>query len=417
MGGPVRNWAGNVAYSARSIARPGSLDELRRLVAGSDRVRALGTRHSFNRIADSPGVLVSVAGLPPAVAVAADRGSVSVPAGLRYGELAGHLRGHGLALPNLGSLPHISVGGACATGTHGSGDRNGCLSTAVSALELVTADGDLLTLRRSVDEEFAGAVVGLGRLGVVVRLMLDVVPAFGVRQYVYDGLPRDRLAEHFDEVFGSAYSVSIFTDWRSPRINQVWRKQLADAPEPERDWLDARLADGPRHPVAGISPVTCTEQLGVPGPWDERLPHFRLDFTPSVGAELQSEFLLPRDRAVEALAALDQVAHLISPVLLISEIRTVAADDLWLSPAYRRDTVGLHFTWVPDAAAVTPVIRAVEEALAPFEPRSHWGKLFGDRVVLPGSYDRLPDFRRLVDRCDPTGKFRNDLTDHVLQPS
>ena len=332
---------------------------------------------------------------------------MTVGAGVRYGELGAFLYERGLALGNLASLPHLSVGGACATATHGSGSGNGCLSTSVSALEVVTADGGLVTLRRG-DDDFAGAVVGLGLLGVVVRLTLDVLPAADVRQYVYDGLPG---WDHVLDVLDGGYSVSLFTDWRAPGATTVWRKVLE--PVPAGPFFGATPADGPRHPVAGIPPETCTEQGGVPGPWHERLPHFRLDHTPSVGHELQSEFLLPRSSARSALAALEPLAGRIADVLLISEIRAIAADDLWLSMAYGRPSVALHFTWQPDAAAVLPVLDAVEDALAPYDPRPHWGKLSRfddvDRV-----YPRLADFRALVIRWDPTRKFRNDLTDHAL---
>jgi xylitol oxidase len=151
----------------------------------------------------------------------------------------------------------------------------------------------------------------------------------------------------------------------------------------------------------------CTTQLGVPGPWHERLPHFRLDFTPSAGDELQSEFLVPRARAVEALTAVDGIRDRVAPVLQISEIRSIAADDLWLSPSYGRDTIGIHFTWIADSAAVLPVVSAVEEQLAPFEPRPHWGKVFTiDASAVTARYDRWPDFERLAAQYDPGGKLR-----------
>lgn len=438
MGARPTNWAGNVTFTARAVHHPASVDELRRLVAGSRRIRALGTGHSFNRVADAgrtgdgpgdgPGDLVSLAGLPPAIEVGPDRRTVTVGAGVRYGELARHLHRTGLALHNLGSLPHLSVGGACATGTHGSGDGNGSLATAVSALTLVTTGGELVTLSRAADgdgsdgdgsdgDDFHGAVVALGCLGVVTSLTLDVQPAFDVRQYVYDGLPREALDEHFDEVLGAGYSVSLFTDWSGPRIGQVWvkrRDRPGDRP-PEPRWLGARLADGPRHPLPDRPTAACTPQLGVPGPWHERLPHFQATFTPSSGQELQSELLLPRRHAVEALAAVARLAGLVTPVLQVSEIRTVAADPLWLSPSYRRDSVALHFTWVPDPAAVEPVVAAVEAALAPYDPRPHWGKLFAaGPASLARCYRRLPDFRRLVHRYDPAGTFGNELTDRWL---
>ncbi|AVT33599.1 MULTISPECIES: D-arabinono-1,4-lactone oxidase [unclassified Plantactinospora] len=413
---PLSNWAGNVDFRARRLHRPTSLAELRSLVAGSDRIRALGTAHSFNRIADTTGDLVSVAGLPPVLEIDRAAGTVTVSAALRYGDLVGELDRAGLALHNLGSLPHISVAGACATGTHGSGPGNGNLATAVAALELVTADGELLTLRRG-DDDFLGAVVGLGALGVVTRLTLDLVPAFEIAQYVYDDLPREQLDAHSAEILGGGYSVSLFTDWTGPRINQVWVKRRTDvdggAAEPH--WYGGTLAAEPRHPVPGMSAVHCTEQLGVPGPWHARLPHFRLEFTPSSGEELQSEYFVPREHLGAAMAALDGIADRIAAVLQISEIRTIAADELWLSPSHRRDSAALHFTWVKETEAVLPVLAAVEERLAPYAPRPHWGKLFGTPPEqLRDRYDRYADFAKLIRRYDPSGKFRNEMLDRYF---
>ncbi|HUK71048.1 MAG TPA: FAD-binding protein [Streptosporangiaceae bacterium] len=411
------NWAGNVVYRADRIERPRTVEELQHLVAANERVRALGTGHSFNRIADSSGVLISVAGLPPVMEIDTGRASVTASAGLRYGDLAPRLHVAGYALHNLGSLPHISVSGACATGTHGSGDANGNLATAVSAMEIVTADGEVMVLSRDGGpagrERFRGAVVGLGALGIVTSLVLDIVPAFDVRQHVYDDLPAERLNTCFAEIFASGYSVSVFTDWLGAAHKQLWVKRRADdggSWRPEQHWMDARLADGPRHPVPGMPPAYTTRQLGVPGPWHERLPHFRLDFTPSGGEELQSEYLVPRDRAVAAFDAMAGLGTRIGPVLQISEIRTVASDDLWLSPSYHRDTIALHFTWIKDMAAVTPVIAAVEERLAPLAARPHWGKLFGTAPsALAALYERFPDFLELIRGYDPVGKFRNEF--------
>ncbi len=419
MLGRRTNWAGNISFNAQRLHRPESIPQLQSLVAEASRVRALGTGHSFNRIADSPGELISVAGLPPLMEIDTERATVTVAAGTRYGELARYLHASGYALANLGSLPHISVAGACATATHGSGDRNGNLATAVSALELVTAEGKLSTLSREDDgDRFLGSVVSLGALGVVTSLTLDIVPTFQVEQYVYEDLPSERLETHFTEVFASAYSVSLFTDWTGPRFNQVWRKRRVDesgSGSPGPRWLGATLADGPRHPVPGMPSVNTTEQLGVPGPWYARLPHFRLEFTPSSGDELQSEYFVPRQRAVAALAAIAGLRDRLAPVLQISELRTVAADELWLSPAYRRDSVAVHFTWVPDTAAVLPVLTEIEERLAPFAARPHWGKLFvTSPEPLRGRYPRFADFIDLMRHHDPTGKFRNELLDRYF---
>jgi xylitol oxidase len=328
---------------------------------------------------------------------------------MRYAQVAERLHADGFALANLASLPHISVAGAVATGTHGSGDGNRGLASAVAGLELVGPEGDLVRLDRyqRADTGFAGAPVHLGALGVVTAVTLDVVPGFELSQHVYTGLPLDALAEDLTAVTGAGYSVSVFTDWHAP-LARIWLKRRTDAPPPPATLLGAVPATEPLHPIPGVPATHCTAQLGVPGPWHRRLPHFRPEFTPSAGEELQSEFLLPRTAAPAAFAALRALGARIAPVLQISEIRTVAADDLWLSPAYGRDSVALHFTWFRDPAAVAPVLAAVEQALTPLGARPHWGKLF---TATPGQaaagYERAGDFRALMDRHDPEGKFRN----------
>jgi alditol oxidase len=414
----LTNWAGNVTFGAKRLLRPSSIKELQRVVAASKHVRALGTGHSFNRIADSPGDLVTIAGVPRTLDVDSALSRVKVGAAVHYGALASHLNRAGLALHNLASLPHISVAGACATGTHGSGDANGSLATAVSAIEMVTADGEIVTLSRDADgDSFRGSVVGLGALGIVISLTLDTVPAFEMRQVVYDDMPREQVERKFAEISSSAYSVSLFTDWRRPRFNQVWLKLRTGAndPEPEPEWLGARLARSPRHPVPGMPTTFATKQMGEPGPWHERLPHFQPSFTPSAGTELQSEFLVPRAHTIDAIAAIDAISDRVAPVLQISEIRTIAPDGLWLSPSYRRATVGFHFTWIDDPQAVIPVVTAVEERLAEFQARPHWGKLFATSpTVLRGLYERLPDFQRLMHTYDPAGKFRNEFIDRYI---
>ena len=409
------NWAGNIVYRAARVARPRSVSEARELVGENGQVRPVGTGHSFNRIADTPGVLISLAGLPPVI----DTGpgaSVTVAGGIRYGELSEQLNAAGYALPSMASLPHISVAGAVATATHGSGDAQGNLATIVSGLELITADGGLRSVRRDTGgEEFRGSVVGLGSLGLVTALTLDVIPAFTVRQYVYEGLPMAMLRSHFDEIFATAYSVSVFTNWQGDRHGQLWlkvREGERDGWQPALRWMDATLADRQVHPIPGGDPGHATQQLGVPGPWHQRLPHFRAEFTPSSGQELQSEYLVPRQVAAGAFDALASLGSLLAPVLQIAEIRTVAPDDLWLSPSFQRDTVALHFTWIKDTAAVTPVIAAMEHLLTPLGARPHWAKVFGmPPHVVRALYPRSADFQDLLRRYDPDGKFRNGFID------
>jgi alditol oxidase len=415
------NWAGNVTFGAAAVHRPSSVAELQSLVAGSARARALGTGHSFNRLADTTGDLISVAGLPPVMDIDAARSTVTVAAGIRYGDLAEHLDRNGYALHNLGSLPHISVAGACATGTHGSGVGNGNLATAVSAVDLVTSTGELVHLDRT-HEDFPAVVVGLGAFGIMSAVTLDIQPTFSMRQYVYDGLAFDVALENFRDIVGAAYSVSLFTDWAGGGFNQIWVKQRVDGGPgdssggaPPAQWYGARIADGPRHPVPGMPTANCTQQLGEPGPWLTRLPHFRLEFTPSSGEELQTEYLLPLQQAEAALTALAGIADRIAPVLQISEIRTVAGDELWLSPNYRRDSVALHFTWVADTDAVSPVVDLIEARLTGFKPRPHWGKLFRTGPeILSGQYERWWDFAARMGRYDPYGTFRNDMLDQYF---
>jgi xylitol oxidase len=409
----VTNWARNITYTAKEFHRPRSLDALRSLVAGSARVRVLGSGHSFNRIADPgpEGVLVSVAGLPPAVEVDAAARTVRVAGGVRYAELARAVHARGLALPNMASLPHISVAGSVATGTHGSGVANGSLATPVREVELVLADGSTARIARG-DAGFDGAVTSLGALGAVTALTLELEAAYDMAQTVYTELPLDGL--DFAAVSGAAYSVSLFTDWREPGFRQVWVKRRTDRPAVDFGW--AAPATEAMHPVPGMPAGNCTQQFGVPGPWHERLPHFRAEFTPSSGDELQSEYLLPRQAAVDALHAVDGIRRTVAPVLQTCEVRTIAADPQWLSPAHGRDSVALHFTWVDDLAAVLPVVRRLEAALEPFDPRPHWGKVYAvPGEVLRGRYPRLADFRALARNLDPEGKFTNPFVADVLQ--
>ncbi|XHM64011.1 FAD-binding protein [Streptomyces nigra] len=415
MTGTITNWAGNITYGAGELHRPASVDEVAALVAASTRVRVLGSGHSFNEIAEPgpDGVLLSIAALPPLVDVDGAARRARVSGGTRYAELARAVHTHGLALPNMASLPHISVAGSVATGTHGSGVGNGSLASAVREVELVTADGSVVRIGRD-DPRFGGAVTSLGALGVVTALTLDLEPAFEVEQHVFTELPLAGLdTAAFEAVMSAAYSISLFTDWRAPGFRQVWLKRRTDQPLPEI--AGAAPATEKLHPVPGMPAVNCTEQFGVPGPWHERLPHFRAEFTPSSGAELQSEYLLPRDRALEALHAVDAIRDTVAPVLQTCEVRTVAADEQWLSPSYGRDTVALHFTWIEDTAAVLPVVRRLEAALDDFAPRPHWGKVFTTPAgVLRDRYPRLDDFRALARELDPKGTFANAFVRDVL---
>lgn len=410
----MRNWAGNHRYPTDRLHRPASVEQVQELVARAASVHVLGSRHSFTAIADADE-LVSLApgpdgGLAADVVVDRERGTVSCSGGLTYGQLAAPLEEAGLALHNLASLPHISVAGAVATATHGSGVRNGNLATAVAAVELVTSSGEVVRTARG-DADFDGVVVGLGALGVVTRITLDVQPAYEVRQRVFEDLPWTVLQDRFAEVLGSGYSVSVFTRFTEDAdgVDMVWVKSRTDGPpSPEGDLLGAREATVPRHPIPGLDATAATAQLGVPGAWAARLPHFRMEFTPSNGDELQSEYLVPAEHGPAALETVRSLAPRLRPLLQVCEIRTVAADRLWLSTAEGRDSVAFHFTWSPDQEAVEEVLAELERALAPFEPRPHWGKVFcAGADELAGRYARHADFVALAQRLDPRGAFRN----------
>ncbi len=405
------NWAGNITYAAAQVARPGSVEELQELVSRSPRIRALGSGHTFTELPDSEGVLVSLSGIPfdPVVDDAAP--TLTVGAGARYGDLPAILEPAGWALGNLASLPHISVVGAVATGTHGSGVRNPSMAAAVAGLQIVGPDGSVREVRRG-DADFDGSVVALGALGIVARVTLDIEPTYAVRQDVLEELAFSALTEQFDELAGTAYSVSFFTGWVGETVDQVWVKsrELDRAPS----MPGARPATGTRHMLGGDVRAV-TEQGGVPGPWLDRLAHFRLAFTPSNGAELQSEYLMPRRHAAAAIQAMRAVGPQLAPVLMVSEIRTVAADSLWLSPSEGEDALAFHFTWRSDTPGVYAVLPVIEAALEPFGARPHWGKCFttpGSR--LAGLYPHWADFAELRGRVDATGKFGNRFLTTLL---
>jgi xylitol oxidase len=415
----LTNWAGNLEYGTERLYAATSMADVRQFVTANSQFKVLGTRHCFNEIANTDKQFLSLKSLDKVIELDPKTRTVTTGAGISYGQLCPYLNERGFALHNLASLPHISVAGACNTATHGSGMKNGNLATQVSALEMVTASGDVLKLTRDKDDDtFRGAVVGLGALGVITKVTLDLHPAFTLKQYVYENLPFDQLQQKFDAIEASAYSVSLFTDWQKHRMNEVWLKIRTDAEpqfDPKPQFFGAQLATKNLHPIAELSAENCTEQMGVPGPWYERLPHFRMGFMPSAGKELQSEYFVPRRHAVEAILAIERLRDKVTPHLLISEIRTIAADDLWLSTAYKQESVAIHFTWKQDWPAVSKLLPEIERELAPFNPRPHWGKLFTmSSANLRSRYERLPDFVALARKLDPHGKLRNKFLEQKV---
>lgn len=402
----LRNWSDTVDLGGR-IARPSSVDEMVEIVVAEHRVLPLGSAHSFSSVAVTPGLHIDTTGLAPDIRI--DGTTASVSSGTTYAELGRVLNAHGVALAAMASLPHITVGGAIATGTHGSGDAIGTLSSAVTGLQVITAHGEVRWIRRDVDPDFAGWVVSLGALGIVTRVELEVEPTYDVAQTVFAGMDLDEVEAHFDEIFGSATSVSVFTRWRPEPDAQLWLKRRTDR---EGIWpggtaFGVEPRDLPLHPLEQLDPVHCNPQLGAPGPWHERLPHFRAEFTPSAGDEIQAEYLLPRENAVEAIRSLRTLHERITPLLHVTEIRTMRADDLWLSPAYGRDSVGVHFTWHRDDR-IYDVLPAIEDIVLPLGARPHWGKVTSASAeAITRAFPRWDDFTELLTSVDPEGRFRS----------
>jgi alditol oxidase len=412
------NWAGNYTYSTKNLGQASTVEDVVHSIRSRSHLKPLGARHSFNGIADSTVGQISLKHLDQ-IELDAKARTVTVGAGVTYGQLAPYIDSRGFAVHNLASLPHISVVGACATGTHGSGNNNGNLSTAVRAMEIVTANGEVVTFSRErLGDKFKGTVVGLGAIGVITKITLEVQPSFQMTQMVYEDLSFSQFEHHLDDIFASGYSVSIFTDWQNHRATQVWIKRRVDqAPhaDPKEAFYGATPATRNLHPLAGHSAENCTEQMGIPGPWYERLPHFRMNFTPSSGAELQSEYFVPRDKGYAAILAVEQLRDQITPHLFITEFRTIAADDLWISPCYQRPSMTLHFTWKPQWPEVKRVLPFIEEKLAPFGVRPHWAKLFTmPPARLQSQYAKMSAYREIIAQYDPSRKFRNEFIDRNI---
>jgi alditol oxidase len=414
---PRTNWAGNLTYSTDNLFSPQTVAALQKIIKQCKKVRGLGTKHCFNKIADSNENQISTAGFTKIIALDKTKNIITVEAGIKYGDICKYLDDNGYALHNLASLPHISIGGACATATHGSGIKNGCLATAVSGIEFVNGKGDVVNLSKEKDgEEFLGTIVNLGALGIATKLTLNLLPAFKMKQIVYQNLPMAELEKNFETIMSAGYSVSLFTDWKNKNINEVWIKSKSDdiktmAPS----FYKATAAVKNLHPIEALDAINCTGQMGIDGPWYERMPHFRMGFTPSSGKELQSEFFIPFENAYEGMMAIEQLNDKVSPHLMITEIRAIAADELLMSPFYKKTCVAFHFTWKQEVEEVLQVLPIIEEALAPFKPRPHWGKIFTlNPAVLQSGIEKLDEFKLLMTKHDPEGKFRNEFIDTNL---
>ena len=412
-----KNWAGNYTYKAENLHEPKSVEEVQALVKKLDQQKALGSTHCFNDIADSPKNQISTRQLNKVVNLDKENKTITVEAGARYGDFSRELHEQGFALHNLASLPHITVAGACATATHGSGVNNGNLATSVLALELITPNGDIVNLDRS-HPDFYAVVTGLGAFGIITKVTLEIQDTYEVRQDIFLDLPLESLEANFDTIMSSGYSVSLFTNWMDKKVSEVWikRRMDRDLSDLGTDFYGAKPATKNIHPIIELSAEHCTDQMGVPGPWYNRLPHFKMGFTPSAGEELQSEFFIPRENAVEAIMAIEKMKDEIYPHIMISEIRTIASDNIWMSPCYQQDSIAIHTTWKQKPKEVLALLPKFEAELAPFNAKPHWGKLFTvSPKVISERYEKYADFLALANKYDPDGKFRNHyLNQHLF---
>ena len=416
----LKNWAGNYKYKASEVRFPKTISELSKNLKGLSKVKALGTQHCFNDIADTSGVQLSTRHLNSVIELNEKDSYVIVESGIKYGDLGNYLHQRGWALHNLASLPHISVGGSCATATHGSGTSNGNMASALLGFELLIPSGDIIWVDTENNSElFYCSGVSMGALGIMTKIKLAVEPTYNVSQLVYENLPMDALKENFDLIMGSGYSVSFFTHWLDKNINQIWIKSRENNPfKITQDFFGARPALKDLHPIKINSPINCTPQMGLIGPWHERLPHFKMDFTPSNGDELQSEFFVARENAYDAIISIQSLYKKISPLLFVTEIRCVASDNFWMSTAYKRDSVAIHFTWKPNSKGVLSILPEIQKSLEPFKARPHWGKIFSlNPNELEKCYPKFKDFLKIKKQIDPKGVLNNKYLDRFLKIS
>jgi xylitol oxidase len=410
----VKNWAGNIEFQDGKTLAPKSIAEIQNIVRTNPKVRARGTAHCFNTIADTKYVALVLDQMPKEIIINKEKKSVTVSAGLKYGEVAEELHKNGWALHNLASLPHISIAGAIATGTHGSGTNNGSLATAVKSFDVVLADGSLRNVNSSDGDLYYGGVIALGLVGIVVRMELEIRPTYNLGQSVYLGMKRDNFRDNFDAIMSSGYSVSYVTTWQQEIAGEVWVKFLEGRTPPEV-LFGSHCATEKLHLLKNHSPEPCNDQLGIMGPWHLRLPHFKMEFTPSSGTELQSEFFVNKAQASSVLLALEAIADQISIPLMASEIRTIASDNFWMSPQYKSDDVGLHFTWkqVPETFEA---VKAIEATLEPFKYRPHLGKVYtATPSYISLAFPKFKNFKELISQIDPQNKFGNEMTEGLFQ--
>jgi L-gulono-1,4-lactone dehydrogenase len=426
------NWAGNQRVDATRVARPAGNDEvaavLRAAAADGLTVKAVGAGHSFTAAAATAGVRLELDNLAGLVRVDRDARQVTVQAGMRLRELNRVLAEHGLALANLGDIDTQTISGAISTGTHGTGARLGCLSTFVTALTLVDGDGTVHHCSATRDADvFAAARVGVGAVGVLTEVTLQCVDAFTLRAEerpepladVLAGL--DELVEgndHF-EIYWFPYTDRVQTK----RNNRV---PAADRPLGRfRGWLDDEFLSNTVFGVAcrvgravpALVPTITAVEARALSARVYTAPSHAVFCTPRRVRFVEMEYGLPRSELPAAFAALRSIVdRLPVKVIFPVEVRFSAADDVWLSHGYGRDSayVAIHqYVGMP----YEPYFRAFEEVCRDLGGRPHWGKMhWRTRDDLRPAYPRFDDFLAVRDRLDPGRLFGNGYTERLFGP-
>ncbi len=393
------NWAGNQSCAPARIVRPRDEHEIavavRSAVDDGLGVRVLGTGHSFSPVIGTDGALLDLSALSGVVAVDADRSTVTALPATTVGMFGDPLWDLGFALHNQGDIATQQIAGAVATGTHGSGVELAGLSGMVRAMRLITAGGDVLEIGADQPELLHAAQVAIGMLGVIARIELEVVPAHRLAERI-EHMPYSEVITRWDELTGSHRHFSFFwlpseqsaalyglTTPAGTTLTDTCYVKIYDLAEPDR----------PDDPTPGRRV-------------DRSYRIYPMEFEPNFH---ELEYFVPFDRAVDAVAAMRELMLGSLPDSVFPmEVRTTAADEAYLSPAYGTPTVVISVSGVP-GTAYEPYLRAVDETLRPFSPRVHWGKLhFLTRDQLLQRYPAAGDFIETRRRLDPGGVFLND---------
>uniref|UniRef100_A0A915D0Y3 FAD-binding PCMH-type domain-containing protein n=1 Tax=Ditylenchus dipsaci TaxID=166011 RepID=A0A915D0Y3_9BILA len=413
---PLLNWGGNFNFSTQDIKYPTTTAGVQQLVKEcKGKIRPVGTRHSFSEIANTNDTLICLVHMNLILSVDPSVPSVTVQAGITYTDLIPFLQSIGLAIPMMASLGEISIAGAINTAVHGSGAGIGNLATQVLGLQMVLADGSVVQYSKGQnDTELAAATVGLGALGIVTQVTLQAQPTYNLAINVFENMDMSVLDTQLYNITHSGYAINMWSTFGTPGVlDQVWITTKVDSNGVNAYGNVSQLYGAPAataqsSPIAALPPTYVVPQMGIVGPYYERLTDYDLGLSGQEGQQTQSEYYVDFDDFVPALKALQTLSAEINAVVYVALFRITEKDELWMSPQYKKTTMAIHFSWQPKLDQVMALLPKIEAALAPFNPIPHWGKLY---TLKPEQYlpllPKYPEWREQVELHDPTHKFRN----------